>query len=149
MIIQLKKQAGIKLLTKGKFCADDITIQPKLQNKTVTANGTVTPDSGFVGLASVSINVPTGGGTAAPVLQEKATTVSANGTVELAPDSGYDGLSKATVTVSVPNVIPDGYIIPTEELVISANGEYDVTNCKKIIVNVPIPPMYDGSFTKE
>ena len=68
-----------------------------------------------------------------PVLQEK--TITENG--EYTPDDGYDGLSK--VTVAVPNVIPDGYIVPSGILAVTENGEYDVTRYAKVDVDVPIP----------
>ena len=63
---------------------------PVLQEKTVTKNGPVTPDSGYDGLSKVNVNVDT-----EVKLQEK--TVTENGVVT--PDSGYDGLSKVTVKV--------------------------------------------------
>lgn len=75
-------------------------------------------------------------GTANPTLQEKAIT--ANG--EYTADSGYDGLSK--VTVDVP--VPDGYVIPTGTKSITANGTHSVSGYANAEVNVPnvIPDGY-------
>ena len=36
-------------------------------------------------------------------LQEKDVTITQNGTFQVAPDSGYDGMSKATITTNVPS----------------------------------------------
>lgn len=36
-----------------------------------------------------------------PMLQSKSVTITSNGTINISPDSGYDGLSKASVTVNV------------------------------------------------
>ena len=74
-------------------------------------------------------------------LQEK--TITENG--EITPDNGYDGFSK--VTIDVP--IPDGYIIPTGTKEITENGTSDVTEFAAIEVNVPIPTrtQYAGSVT--
>ena len=56
--------------------------------------------------------------------------VTSNGTYE--PPDGIDGFNP--VTVNVP--IPDGYIKPSGSVEITDNGEYDVTEKEKVIVNV-------------
>ena len=55
MIINLAKK--MKLKTADKVCREDITINPLLQTKTVTGNGTVKPDAGYVGLGKVDVDV--------------------------------------------------------------------------------------------
>lgn len=47
-----------RLLTGGKACPEDIDIIPVMQTKEVTKNGIVVPDSGYIGLSRVTVNVP-------------------------------------------------------------------------------------------
>ncbi len=58
MEIELTNANGITLKTKDKYCSEDIDITPKLQTKTTTVNGKVTPDENYVGLKEVTVNVP-------------------------------------------------------------------------------------------
>ena len=41
-------------------------------------------------------------GSSAPSLQSKSVTYTANGTVTITPDEGYDGLSSVDITVAIP-----------------------------------------------
>lgn len=57
--IEIKmKESAITLATQGTYCETDIEINAELQSKTVTENGTVTPDEGYLGLKSVAVNIP-------------------------------------------------------------------------------------------
>ena len=56
-------------------------------------------------------------------LQEKDVTITQNGTSQVAPDSGYDGMSKATIITNVPST-------PTEEKTVAldmASGNQVIT----------------------
>lgn len=71
------------------------------EEKTATENGEVTPTSGKY-LSKVTVNVPT----PVPQLEEKAVTITENGTTEITPSAGKDGISKVTATVNVPQAVP-------------------------------------------
>ena len=83
MEIELANAYGITLKTKDKYCSEDIDITPKLQTKTTTVNGKVTPDENYVGLKEVTVNVP--------VKEEEAKEVDlamASGNQTITPTSG-------------------------------------------------------------
>lgn len=57
--IEIKmKESAITLATQGTYCETDIEINAELQSKTVTENGTIVPDEGYLGLESVIVNIP-------------------------------------------------------------------------------------------
>ena len=95
---------------------------PILQEKTVTpstAAQSITADNGYDGLSKVTVNGDANltadnikSGTSifgvtgsyagsSPKLQSKSVTYTSNGTANITPDAGYDGLSSVDVTVNV------------------------------------------------
>ena len=95
-----------------------------------------------------NIKVPTDAGNLAlfksqAEVQEKIVNISKNGTTEVAPDAGYDGLSKVTITTNVPSsgggnvggvsfIDYDGTIVETWALSDLANK-----------TELPAPPVHD------
>lgn len=76
-------------------------------------------------------------------LQNKTVTPTKN-TQNVAPDAGYDGLSRVTV-----NPIPNEYIIPAGTKQITSNGTVDVTQYASATISVPAPTikLQDKSIT--
>ena len=62
---------NITLATEGTYCENDIKVSAKLQTKTATANGDITPDDGYCGLEKVAVDVP-------PYAQDVATAAAMN-----------------------------------------------------------------------
>ena len=134
-----------------------VNVEPSLQTKSISSNGTVKPDEGYEGFSEVTVNVQ-------PKLQEKTATangaitpdetyyglskvtvnvepklqsksVTANGTVT--PDASYDGLSQ--VTVNVPPTTPKLQAkTATKNGEVTPDGGYD--GLSKVTVNVPATP---------
>ena len=121
-------ETGTKTLnTEGKYCEGNISVENtelETEEKTVelsmpSGNQTVSPSAGKF-LSAVTVKKPAtmlpeniksgvniGGvvGTlkVANLQDEKSVSVTANGTVEVAPDEGYDGVKKVSVAVNVPS----------------------------------------------
>ena len=122
---------NVTLATEGTYCENDIKVSAKLQTKTATANGDITPDGGYCGLEKVTVNV-------APKLQTKTATPT-TAQQDITPDANYDGLSKVTVEA-----------IQTEEKTATANGDVMPTSGKfltKVTVNVPATPTQEKTAT--
>lgn len=102
----------------------------------ISSNG----DIDVTNFSTASVNVPS----REIKLQSKEITPSKS-VQEINPDSQYDGLNKVTV-----NAIPNEYIIPSGTINISENGEVDISNYAKAIVNVSSGgglKVAEGTFT--
>ena len=93
MPIILKNKDGVLLKTAGKYCPEDITVVPQLQEKTVTPSETqqtATPDANYAGLSKVIV------GAIPPDY------VIPSGTIQITENGIVDVSGKATANVNVP-----------------------------------------------
>ncbi len=119
------------------------TVNIELEEKTVTANGVVTPTAGKV-LSKVTVNVEN-----APSLQEK-TAVPSKSPQEILPDEGYDGLSKVSI-----EAIPASYaditgVTATAADVLTGKAFVDSTGTSKngeMVDNGAIAATFNGLDT--
>ena len=91
----------------GKASAT-VNVQPKLQEKTATANGEVAPDAAYEGLSKVTVNVP-----ATPTEEKTVELALADGNQVLTPTAGKN-FSKVTITIPatlLPENIKKGVIV--------------------------------------
>lgn len=104
------------------------------QTKTITANGTYTPSSGYNGFTSVTVDVDT--------VNNQTLTVTSNGTYT--PSSGYTGFSSVTVNVNT---------VKNQNITLTENGTYTpdsgYTGFGTVIVDVVIANNQDITITDE
>lgn len=130
MLINITQKDGTTIETKDKHVSDNLTVVPVLDEVNATpseSTQTFTPGTGFAGFDKVIVApIPseyvkpegtldvTENGTqdvtnykninvnVEPNLEEKTVTVTTNGTTEVTPTSGKDGMSKVTINTNVP-----------------------------------------------
>ncbi|MBQ1758967.1 MAG: leucine-rich repeat protein [Prevotella sp.] len=99
----------------------EVDVNPPLQDKTITTNGTFTADSGYYGLDEVTVDIDT--------VNNQDKTITENGTYTA--DSGYTGLG--TVVVNTP-------VVNNENKTIRVNGTYTAgagyTGLGEVVVDV-------------
>ncbi len=114
--------------TSGKYLTKVSVGAVQTETKSVTANGTYTPTSGKF-FSKVTVNVPT----PSPKLQAK-TVKPTTSQQDVTPDTGYDGMSKVTVSA-----------IQTETKTVTANGTYTPGTGKDGFSSFTVAiPVYNG-----
>ena len=98
-------QNGTTTAPEGKaYSPVVVNVQPPLQQKTVNANGDVTPDEGYYGLSKVVVEVPQGGGGGGGVAAKAVNFRDYDGTIV----QSYSAADFAALTAMPDNPSHDG-----------------------------------------
>lgn len=125
MNINVTKPTGVICKTQGKYCAEDITVVPVLEEKSATPTESaqeIVPSAGNCGISKLNLGA---------IQAYQGTATPAQGEQTINPTSG-----KFFSSFKV-GAIPSDYVIPSGTEQITANGVYDVSTKANVNVNVP------------